>query len=213
MMRSPWAREYVRRPKEYIWGTEPSSFAREVSALLSPGARVLDLGCGEGRDSVFFAARGFDVTGVDASLAGLRKAERLARERGVEVRWAHADMARFTLDGPFDLVYSCGAVHYVPRRERARLFPLLKALTSPRGYHAHIVFTDRAVYREKGEVIDYFGAGKLRRMYADWRVLRFKEGLIACAQDGTPHRHSVDELIAQAPSAGYSDVGDAALWE
>ncbi|MBI3030151.1 MAG: methyltransferase domain-containing protein, partial [Candidatus Rokubacteria bacterium] len=73
-MRSPWAREYVRRPKDYIWGTEPSSLALEVSDLLPPGARVLDLGCGEGRDSVFFASRGFEVTGVEVSLAGLRKA-------------------------------------------------------------------------------------------------------------------------------------------
>jgi tellurite methyltransferase len=44
--------------------------ARQVSALLPPGARVLDLGCREGRDSVFFAERGFDVTGVDIARAG-----------------------------------------------------------------------------------------------------------------------------------------------
>jgi len=55
VIRSPWAREYARTPKTYIWGTGASSLAREVSALLPPGARVLDLGCGEGRDSVFFA--------------------------------------------------------------------------------------------------------------------------------------------------------------
>ncbi len=197
MMRSPWAREYVRRPKEYIWGTDPSPLAQELSALLPPSARVLDLGCGEGRDSVFFAARGFDVIGVDASRAGLRKAERLAREQGVEVRWLHGDMSRVALDGPFDLVYSCGAIHYVPRRKRARLFPRLQALTPPGGYHAHVVFTDRAIYREKGEVIDYFAAGELGRAYANWRVLQCEEQMIPCAQDGTPHRHSVEQLVAR----------------
>jgi tellurite methyltransferase len=88
---SPWARVYARTPTEYIWGTDPTEFAREVSALLQPGARVLDLGCGEGRDSVFFAARGCDVTGVDVSASGLRKAERLARARGVSVRWSERD--------------------------------------------------------------------------------------------------------------------------
>lgn len=197
-MRSPWAREYLRRPKDYIWGTTPTTFATEVSTLLPPGARVLDLGCGEGRDSVFFASRGFDVTGVDASRAGLRKAERLAREGGVEVRWLQGDMARVRLDGPFDLVYSCGAVHYVPRRERARLLSRLKGLTAPGGYHAHIVFTDRAIYVEKGEVIDYYVPGELRQAYAGWQLLRLEERMISCAQDGTPHHHSVEQLIARA---------------
>ena len=213
MARSPWAREYVRRPRDYIWGREPSSFAREVSALLPPGARVLDLGCGEGRDSVFFASCGFDVTGVDVSLAGLRKAERLARERGLEVRWLHGNMAHLPFDGAFDLVYSCGASHYVPRRERARLFPRLKALTLPGVYHACIVFTDRAVYREKGEVIDYFVPGELARTYANWLILRLEEQTIPCAQDGTPHRHSVEVLVAKAVGAEYSQGDEAPLWE
>lgn len=213
MTRSPWAREYVRRPKDYIWGTEPSSFAREVSALLPPGARVLDLGCGEGRDSVFFASRGFEVTGVDVSLAGLRKAERLARERSLEVRWLHGNMAHLPFDGAFHLVYSCGAIHYVPRRERARLFPRLKALTLPGAYHAHIVFTDRLVYREKGEVIDYFVPGELARTFANWLILRLDDEMIACAQDGTPHRHSVEVLVAKAASAEYSQGDEAPLWE
>ena len=213
MTRSPWAREYVRRPKDYIWGTEPSLLAREVSDLLPPAARVLDLGCGEGRDSVFFASRGFEVTGVDASLAGLRKAERLARERELEVRWLHGDMAHLPFDGAFDLVYSCGAIHYVPRRERARLFPRLKALTPPGGYHACVVFTDRAVYREKGEVIDYFVRGELAGAYANWRILRREARMIPCAQDGTRHRHSVEVLVAKAAGAEYIPDDQAPLWE
>ncbi len=201
-MRSPWHREYLRTPGAYIWGTDPSSFAREVSALLAPPARVLDLGCGEGRDSVFFAAGGSQVTGVDASPAGLLKAKRLARERGVRVRWLGGNMARVPVGGPYELVYSCGAIHYVPRRERARLLPRLKALTSPGGYHAHLVFTDQAVYVEKGEVIDYYAPGELGRAYADWTILRSEERMIDCAQDGTPHQHSAEQLIAQAAGSG-----------
>ena len=197
-MRSPWAREYARTPNDYIWGTAPSSFAIEVIALLPRGARVLELGCGEGRDSVFFAAHGCDVTGVDISRAGLRKAERLARERGVEVHWVHGDAARVAGRGPFDLVYSCGSIHYVPRRERARLFTRLKALTRPGGHHAHIVFTDRAVYVEKGEVIDYFVLGELSHAYHDWLVTQCEEKMIPCAQDGTRHFHSVEQFIARA---------------
>ena len=194
---SPWARVYARTPTEYIWGMDPSGFAREVSALLQPGARVLDLGCGEGRDSVFFAARGCDVTGVDVSASGLRKAERLARAHGVSVRWVRGDVAHGIPNGPFDLVYSCGAIHYVPKRQRARLVSRLKAVTQPGGNHAHVVLTDSRIYIEHGERIDYFVPGDLSRAYADWLILRCEPTLIRCTQDGTPHRHSVEQFLAK----------------
>ena len=203
MIRSPWGREYARTPKTYIWGTAASSLARDVSALLRPGARVLDLGCGEGRDSVFFAERGFDVTGVDIARAGLSKAERLAHARRVRVHWVCGDIGGLNVSGLghefFDLVYSCGAIHYVPRAVRARLFPRLRAVTPEHGFHAHVVFTDRSVYVEKGERIDYFAPGELAGLYADWPILGRKARLIGCSQDGTIHRHSVEQLVAQAP--------------
>ena len=195
--RSPWALEYARRPDEYVLGTSPSPFARMLRSVLAPGARVLELGCGEGRDSVFFATCGCDVTAVDVSAAGLRKAERLAQSAGVEVRWVHGDAARYVPTGQFDFVYSCGAIHYVPRRLRAGLLARLKAATSGIGVHAHLVFTDRSVYVEKNERIDYFTAGELRRDYADWLVWWNGWGTIACAQDGRPHRHGVEELVAR----------------
>lgn len=197
-MRSPWAREYVRTPATYIWGTAPSAFARATAALLPPRARVLDLGCGEGRDSVWFAGRGHEVTGLDVSRTGLRKAARLAAARGVTVRWVGGAIERLPVLGPFDAVYSCGAIHYVPRRQRPALFRRLQRLTGPDGLHALVVFTDRDVYVEKHEVIDYFAAGELRAFYYGWRLLHHREALIECAQDGRNHRHSVEELIVRS---------------
>jgi tellurite methyltransferase len=197
MTHSPWAREYERTPHEYILGTAPSEFAHAVRGLVSPGARVLEVGCGEGRDSVFFATRGCEVTSLDVSAAGLRKAERLARAHRVRIRWVCGDAAREIPGGPFDLVYSCGAIHYVPRDRRSGLFSRLKAVTSPGGHHAHVVFTDRRVHVEMREQIDYFTIGELRRAYADWAVLGCESGLISCAQDGTRHCHSVDQLVAR----------------
>jgi len=203
MIRSPWAREYARAPKTYIWGTAASLLARQVSARLPAGARVLDLGCGEGRDSVFFAERGFDVTGVDVARSGLAKAERLAGARGVRVRWVCGDIGGLATrrlgDGSFDLVYSCGSVHYVPRTVRGRLFRRLQALTRTEGLHAHVVFTDRAIYKEKGERIDYFTPGELAAVYADWRIEACEARFIDCRQDGTIHRHSVEQIVARTP--------------
>lgn len=198
---SPWDDEYVRTPDTYLWGTGASPLARDLAALVRPGGRVLDLGCGEGRDSVFFAAQGFEVTGLEASSAGLDKARRLAAERGVDVRWIECALPDLSVLGPFDLVYSCGSIHYVASPDRPRLLRRLRGMTAPGGLHAHIVFTDRVIYSEKGEVVAYFTPGELRRAFRTAEVLRREEGLIPCAQDGRPHFHSIELLVATCDSS------------
>jgi tellurite methyltransferase len=196
---SPWAREYARDPECYVFGTAPSDWAREIARLVRPGDAVLDLGCGEGRDSVFFAGLGAAVTGVDLSTDGLAKARRLARQRGVRVRWIEGDMTEALPAGRFDLIFSCGTIHYVPRAERRHLFRRLAAMSRPGGRQAHVVFTDRDVHEEKGEIVDYFTAGELREAFVEWQVLRNGERVISCAQDGSVHGHSVEELVAARP--------------
>ena len=197
---SPWAHEYARTPDRFIWGTQASPLAREAADRLRGRAHVLDLGCGEGRDSVFFAEQGHDVVGVELSLDGLKKATRLAGDHRVRVPWVCAAMPDLPVRGPFDLVYSCGSIHYVARRDRERLFRRLRELTAPGGYHAHIVFTERRIYREKDEIVHYFARRELREAYRDWIILRHAEGLIPCAQDGVRHLHSVEIILVRQRS-------------
>jgi tellurite methyltransferase len=196
---SPWAREYARTPERYVFGTAPSDFALEVARLIRPGDYVLDLGCGEGRDSVYFAERGGVVTGIDLSAEGIAKAKRLARSRGVRVTWWQGPMAELLPPGLFDLIFSCGSIHYVPRAERGALFARLKAMTRPKGHQAHLVFTDRLVHEEKGEIVEYFKAGELHEAFVDWQTLKRGEHVISCAQDGTVHGHAVEELVTARP--------------
>ena len=114
---------------------------------------MLDLGCGEERDSVFFARLGAVVTGVDLSAEGLTKARRLARAHGVRGRWVHGSMTSAIPAGAFDL------------------FHRLRTLTRPGGHQAHAVFTDRLIYREEGEAVDYFSAGEMHEAFLEWQIL------------------------------------------
>jgi tellurite methyltransferase len=196
---SPWALEYARTPGRYVFGTAPSEFAQEIAWLVRPGDHVLDLGCGEGRDSVFFAELGGVVTGIDLSVEGLEKARHLARARGVRVSWREGPMTDVLPAGPFDLIFSCGSIHYVPRDRRTVLFERLKAMTRPAGHHAHVVFTDRLVHEEKGEVVEYFKLDELDESFVGWQTLRRRDYVISCAQDGTVHGHAVEELVTAQP--------------
>ena len=87
--REDWNARYAQ--KELVWSAEPNRlFAAEVGGL-QPG-RALDLACGEGRNAVWLAERGWRVTGVDFSDVALGKAAELAASRGVDVEWVVADV-------------------------------------------------------------------------------------------------------------------------
>jgi len=102
MDRNAWDERYAG--DELVWSVEANRFlVAEVEAL--PAGRALDLACGEGRNAIWLAERGWDVTGVDFSEVGLEKARRLADTRGVSVRWEKADVTEYTpAPESFDLV-------------------------------------------------------------------------------------------------------------
>ena len=81
---------------DYHYGTEPNDFLAAVAAQIPPG-RVLSIADGEGRNGVFLATLGYDVTSMDSSTVGLAKAQRLATARGVTITTIAADLADFEI--------------------------------------------------------------------------------------------------------------------
>lgn len=81
---------------EYAYGTEPNDFLREHFNAL-PKGRVLSLAEGEGRNAVFLAQQGYQVTAVDSSAVGLEKAQQLAKQQGVVIECIQADLATFDM--------------------------------------------------------------------------------------------------------------------
>jgi SAM-dependent methyltransferase len=91
--------------EERVWSGRPNPLlVREVTPL-TPGT-ALDLGCGEGGDAIWLAARGWQVTAVDISATALRRGADHAREAGVAeaIRWERHDLSRSFPEGSFDLV-------------------------------------------------------------------------------------------------------------
>lgn len=90
---------------ELVWSAEPNRFLAGETGDLPPG-RALDLACGEGRNAIWLASRGWSVTAVDFSAVGLDKGRQLAAQRGVEVEWVHADVTTYEPQPhAYDLVF------------------------------------------------------------------------------------------------------------
>ena len=111
---------------ELVWTSTPNQFLVAAVAGL-PVGRAVDLACGEGRNSIWLAETGWQVTGVDFSPVGLAKAKRLAHLRGVEVTWVESAVEHW-MPPPegFDLV----AVLYLQLPQPARSAALAVAASA-----------------------------------------------------------------------------------
>lgn len=111
---------------ELVWTSTPNQFLVAEVVGLSAG-RAVDLACGEGRNSIWLAEQGWEVTGVDFSPVGLAKAKRFADLRGVEITWVESAVEHWTPppDG-YDLV----AMLYLQLPQAARSAALSAAASA-----------------------------------------------------------------------------------
>jgi SAM-dependent methyltransferase len=98
--RLDWDARYAAEPS--LWGAEPNQFVRARLAELEPGV-ALDLACGNGRNALWLARRGWRVTAVDISAVALQQAAERGAALGVEVDWQHADVREWAPAHPVDL--------------------------------------------------------------------------------------------------------------
>ncbi|MFB2584632.1 class I SAM-dependent methyltransferase [Herbiconiux liukaitaii] len=104
-----WEARYGERPR--IWSGNPNRALVESVVGLTPGT-ALDLGCGEGADSLWLAEQGWRVTGIDLAAVALERAAAEAETRGIasdRITWQRADLAEWQpgSDERYDLVSAC----------------------------------------------------------------------------------------------------------
>ncbi len=94
-----WDARYA--DSDLVWSAEPNQFVARECADLPPGV-ALDLAAGEGRNAIWLARQGWDVTAVDFSQVALDKGAKVAGD--VDVRWVRADATTWQADRAYDLV-------------------------------------------------------------------------------------------------------------
>ena len=102
-----WNRRYAT--EDWFFGRSPNQFLVEQIQQLcpSPKARILSLGEGEGRDALWLARQGFQVTAIDGSEVGLQKLNRVAQHENLAIETIHGDLANYEpMTEQFELVLS-----------------------------------------------------------------------------------------------------------
>lgn len=203
--------DYDRRynTEEYYWGLKPNRICYDIMKILPPVRpyRVLDIGCGEGKDAVFFAKCGYMVTAFDISEQGIEKARKLAGYNKVDVSFFKGDIFDFRPEGEYDIIFSSGVLHFFPQSQRKEFCESLKAHTADNGINALNVFVrkpfiERApdLTRDEEKRHPWY-SGELFGYYHDWMFHTCREEIFDCNSGGIPHKHCMDTLIAQKTNA------------
>ena len=193
-MKVRWNERYDRNM--YIYGKEPAAFLKHKLDGLKTG-KALVLAMGEGRNAVYLAQNGFDVTGVDISEVAIEKCNKLAKERNTTVNAVVADLTDYDLgEAQFDLITKF--YYYEPS-----IFPRIIEALKPGGMFILEQFSiDHLKYRETSsfgprnpdylikpnELLVHFKS--LRILYYEDTVVELDEGM----HKGTA---AVIRLIAQ----------------
>lgn len=115
-----WQQRYAAMPSDaWAFGAAPTREV-EVGAMIyrelhgaSP-ARVLDLGAGDGRNTLFLAAQGFDVLAVDAAVSGLQRLKARLTAQGSGATLVSADLRTFALPSNVDMLVASYVIHMLP---------------------------------------------------------------------------------------------------
>jgi SAM-dependent methyltransferase len=182
-----WDKRFGR--KEFALGKEPNPFLKRHIHLL-PKGRALDVATGEGRNAVFLAQNGFDVDAVDISQKGLKKARKLAREKGVKINTFLVDLDQYPIAKErYDLI----ANFYFLKRS---LIPRIRKGLKKGG---RVVFeTYLLEHRTLGvggpKQAKYFlKPNEPLRLFRNFRILSYREGIF---REGG-RRKAVASLIAE----------------
>ncbi|MGG3281384.1 class I SAM-dependent methyltransferase [Paenibacillus solani] len=191
------------RREDYVYGTDPNVFIADMHKKLDLTGEALAIAEGEGRNAVFLAREGMNVTVWDYAESGLAKANRLARANDVQLKTELVDLeeARWTENQWDEIV--CVFGHF-PKELRMKTLEGVKAAVKPGGYFLSEVYSPYQIpYRSGGPQDQQFlyGPEEFLELFADWRIVHFFMGEVF-RKEGEGHQglSHVIQFAGQKPA-------------
>ena len=143
--------------------------------IVKPG-KTLDLGCGNGRNSLYLAANGYDVTAWDKNPMSIDNIERIKAEEGIDnLHTAIKDLNNLSFDGEYDFILSTVVLMFLEAKTIPGLIANMQRCTTPGGYNLIVAAMDTADYPCTVGFPFAFRSGELSNYYEGWELLKYNE--------------------------------------
>ncbi|MGU9867047.1 tellurite resistance methyltransferase TehB [Kluyvera ascorbata] len=146
-----------------------------AATQVAPG-KTLDLGCGNGRNSLYLAANGYDVTAWDKNPMSIQNLLSIREAEGLENLQASVkDLNTLTIDGEYDFILSTVVMMFLESSTIPRLIPNMQRCTKPGGYNLIVAAMDTDDFPCTVGFPFAFKAGELKNYYEGWDLLKYNE--------------------------------------
>jgi tellurite methyltransferase len=192
-----------------VWGIEPNKLLLKIFSLEKfekTGEYFLDLGCGQGRDSLFMAEKGFNIVAVDISNEGIKKIEEyLTQHENLKnrVKLICQDINSFNIEeNKYKIINAFNSLQFLTKQGALDIIKKVKNGLITNGYIVISGFTtndpsyQKTINQNKG----FFEPIELKNLFANFKIIFYEEKILDdIGHPGfpAPHQHGVVKMIAQ----------------
>ena len=155
-----------------LFGEEPMPLVKKALNYIN-GKKVLELGVGNGRNTLYLLSKSFEVTGVDMSEEGIRILSERAKDAS-NLNLVVSDVLKFESPEKFDLVLAVGLLHFLEKKSIDFLINKMKGWTSKGGLN---VIAARMIQNNRQDLPHIFTKNELKNYYLDkdWKIEEYDE--------------------------------------
>lgn len=191
--------------KDHVWGDKPNELLLKIYNRAPAGSEFLDLGCGQGRDSLFMLRKRFKVTAVDNAREGINKIRESIKIKNLpkaDIRLYCEDIQEFDITkNKYTIINAYNSLQFLSPKDARQLICKIKKALKNKGYVIISSFTTAdSLYKKKSRCRCFFEPQELKKLFSDFSLVFYREkevtdkGHPGCPG---PHKHSLVQVIAR----------------